>query len=808
VRRSESKKYSHLLASLTCVVFLSFPLTARAQAALTHEPYGVQVRSGADVLRLIVCGPDVIHIVATPPGGKVPVAQSPWIVAPCGSSDFSLKQDEHEVVIETVHLAAHISLANGRIVVEDRNGRALLQEFKQNPRHYERRGGDNTYSVTDNFRPAEDEAINGLGQHQNGIFNNRGSEVLLAQKNTDIAIPFFLSTAGYGVLWNSASPSTFDNRFPTELTLKADSATAIDYYFFYGPEADQIIHHYRDLTGHVPMYPRWAYGLFQSKDRYKSQGELLGIAAKYREQHIPLDTIVQDYVWWTKQGASDFNKSYPDPAGMVDQLHRLHVHAMISVWPNFEEGAEIVAQMRQKNMLVPGLNLYDPTNPAARDLYWDMLPSTLLKKGFDAFWLDASEPEDDDGNSDRVLHDRRLIAGDGDQFSNAYPFFHSESIYQHWRKTLPSKRVFVLTRSAFLGQQRNAAASWSGDVESNFWSLSRQIPSGLNFMLSGAPYWTTDIGGYGYPIAKDTRDASYQEVFTRWFEYGTFCPLFRIHGRRANHENEIWSYGPVAPILIQYDKLRYRLLPYIYSEAWQVTANDGTMMRPLVMDWRTDTTVWKIGDEFMFGPAILVNPVSEAGTTERSVYLPQAATWYDFWTGDGLAGGQRIHATAPLDRIPLFVRGGAILPLGPEIEYANEKAADPIELRVYRGADAAFDLYEDEGDNYNYENGSHAIIPIRWNEASRTLTIGARSGQFSGMLQHRTFRVVLVGKGHGTGEEPTESVDRVVEYDGQAVTAKESTEAESFEKRPQLMTARRGFVSCGEFVDTEFSRLP
>jgi alpha-D-xyloside xylohydrolase len=299
---------------------------------------------------------------------------------------------------------------------------------------------------------------------------------------------------------------------------------------------------------------------------------------------------------------------------------------------------------------------------------------------------------------------------------------------------LPSDAIFV-------SRPRTECASWSGDVESNFWSLSRQIPAGLNFMLSGMPYWTTDIGGYGYPISKDTRDPSYQEVFTRWFEYGTFCPLFRIHGRRANHENEIWSYGPVAPILIRHDRLRYRLLPYIYSDAWQVTANDSTMMRPLIMDWRTDQRVWNIGDQFMFGPAILVNPVTEAGVTERSVYLPQAATWYDFWTGDRIAGGQRIDAVTPLERIPLFVRGGSIVPLGPEIEYADEK-------------------------------GAHAVIPIRWNEASKTLTIGPRSGQFPAMLQHRTFRIVWVGKGHGVGEESTESADQIVEYDGRALAVK------------------------------------
>jgi alpha-D-xyloside xylohydrolase len=765
-------RFSHLLPLAICILSTFIPFAAWAQTQVTREPDGILVRLDRDALRLIVCSAQVIHVVAAPLESRAAVVQPAWLVKPCASGDFSLRQDEHEVVIETAQLAIHISLAKGTLSIADKKGRSLLRELDGDPRHYERRSGADTYSVAEIFRPAEDEAFYGLGQHQNGIFNNRGSSVILAEENTDIAIPFFLSTAGYGILWNSAAASLFDNRFPSELKLTAEAASSIDYYFLYGPAPDQIIHHYRDLTGHVPLYPRWAYGLFQSKDRYKSQAEVLDIAAKYRSLHIPLDALVQDYMWWTKQGASDFNANYPDPTGMVEELHRRHFHAMISIWPDFDEGTEILTRMQRENLLVPGTSLYDVTNPVARDLYWDALPAPLLKKGFDAFWIDASEPEDESG-SDGVLRDKRLHLGDGALLANTYPLFHSESLYQHWRNTLPAKRVFLLTRSAFVGQQRDAAASWSGDVQSNFWAFSRQIPAGLNFMLSGMPYWTTDIGGYGYPAPKDTRDPAYQEVFVRWLEYGTFCPLFRIHGHRANDENEIWSYGPVAPILVRYDKLRYRLLPYIYSQAWQVSANDSTLMRPLVMDFRDDRQVWNIGDEFLFGPAILVSPVTVAGAADRSVYLPGAATWYDFWTGERKAGGQRIHTAAPLERIPLFVRGGSILPLGPDMEFADEKPADPIELRIYRGAEAALDLYEDEGDNYNYEKGLYALIPIRWDEASKTLRIGPRAGRFPGMLKRRTFRIVWVSESHGIGAEPAPSIDRIVEYQGKpiAVTA-------------------------------------
>jgi alpha-D-xyloside xylohydrolase len=322
-----------------------------------------------------------------------------------------------------------------------------------------------------------------------------------------------------------------------------------------------------------------------------------------------------------------------------------------------------------------------------------------------------------------------------------------------------------------VGQQRNAAATWSGDVYSNFWALKRQIPAGLNFALSGMPYWTTDIGGYGFPNG-DTSDPNYQEVFTRWFEFGAFCPIFRVHGHRANNQNELWSYGPATPILVKFDKLRYRLLPYIYSLAWQVTNNDYTIMRPLVMDWRTNRKVWEVGDQFMFGPALLVNPVTEAGASSRSVYLPPAIEWYDFWTGERMSGDKTIQAAAPLDRIPLYVRAGSILPMGPEIEYAREKPDAPIELRIYRGADASFTLYEDQGDAYAYEQGAYATIPVRWDEASNTLTIGRMSGRYPGMPKQHTFQIVWVSRGHGSGPEASRVVDREVVYSGEELQVK------------------------------------
>jgi alpha-D-xyloside xylohydrolase len=401
-------------------------------------------------------------------------------------------------------------------------------------------------------------------------------------------------------------------------------------------------------------------------------------------------------------------------------------------------------EIERRGLAIPGTSDYDATNPVARDAYWKMLIAPILAQGWDGFWLDSSEPEILNGRNDAVLFDKKLFLGNGARYTNVFPLLHTGGIYENWRASGNEKRVFILTRSAFLGQQRNATTVWSGDIYSTFLAFARQIPAGLNFALSGIPYWTTDIGGYGWPSYRDTRDSTFQELYARWYEYGVFCPIFRTHGHRSNDTNEVFSYGPVTPILIQYDKLRYRLLPYIYSLAWRVTNEDYTIQRPLIMDWRNDPKVASIGDQFMFGPALLVNPVSEEGATSRSLYLPPATAWYDFWSGAKLIGGRRITAEAPLDRIPLYVRGGSILPIGPEVEYAEQRTDEPIELRVYRGSDGSFTLYDDQGDTYAYEKGARATIPLHWDDKSATMTIGARQGDYPGMPREQEFRVVLV----------------------------------------------------------------
>jgi alpha-D-xyloside xylohydrolase len=754
-------------------------------------PNGVVVKTAVDIVRLTVCGPTLVHVVASPDGKAQDATPSqPWMVKPCTPDKFTLtmpteranaSQDSSSLnsaaVLDTGSLKVIIWLDSGSLQFNDEQGKRLLKEDRGSPRWYTpvTANGESLYRVTDNFPLPASEAIYGLGQHQNGVFNYRGAVIELAQINTDIAIPLLVSTKGYGLFWNTAAKSYFDNRFPSEMRVSAEAAHAIDYYFIYGPELDEVIHQYRTMTGHAPLFAEWAYGFFQSKDRYKSATELLNIANEYRSRDVPLDVVVQDWFWWIHRGDPEFRaEEYPDISATLQTLHREHLHAMLSVWPLFDPESRNYKEMLARGLTIPDTTDYDATNPAAGDFYWNNLVGKEFAKGWDAFWLDASEPESGNSNgddSDPVLANKKFFLGNGALYSNIYPLMHTGNVYRHWRETTDQKRVFLLTRSAFSGQQRNAAAVWSGDVYTTFHAFARQLPAGLNFALSGMPYWTTDIAGYA-GTHRSTDDPSYQELYTRWFEFGVFCPIFRTHGHRANDKNELFSYGPVTPILVNYDKLRYRLLPYIYSLAWNVTHDDGTIMRPLVMDWRTDEKVWDISDQFMFGQSILVSPVTVQGATSRWLYLPPAPVWYDFWTGSKTYGDQGLEAQAPLDHIPIYIKAGAILPLGPEIEYVGEKPEGPIELRVYGGANGSFVLYEDQGDTYAYEHGSHKTIPIRWDESSRMLTIGARNGSFPGMPNDTTFDIVWVGDGHGIGPAVTAKADQQVVYSGKQIEVK------------------------------------
>lgn len=765
-----------LLAAALCAI----PATAQwippnPVTNVSKQSDGLLVTMQTGTLKLQVCTDSIIHIVYAPvwppPTRKqYLVTKTDWAAVP-----WTTHSTGKDITLTTARLKVTVTRADGLIAYTDLNGRSLVTEGpkEMTPAVV---NNEHTWHAEDVIKVyGSEEAFYGLGQHQAGVWNYRGESVDLSQDNTNIAVPFFLSSKGYGIFWNNTSVSRFNNRFVHFLFLGSEVADSIDYYFFYGPAFDSLIADYRTLTGAAPMYGKWAYGFWQSKNKYTSQEQVLAIAHKYRDLHIPIDNIVQDWFWWTTTGEFKFNKNYPDPKGMIDQLHDDHFHLMISVWPFFDPGTQTYAEMDKRGYFIArttvaafhpkGAALYDASNPAARQYYWKLMNNALFKIGADAWWLDTTEPETE-GVEENVLLDHHIFIGSGARYANIYPLLTTSGVYEGQRSETDQKRVFILSRSAYAGIQRNAVTAWSGDILSDFETYKRQIPAGLNFMLSGIPYWTTDIGGFilGHPD-----DPRYRELFVRWFQFGTFCPIFRVHGTRVPDENELWSYGPDAEsILTSFDRLRYRLMPYIYSLAWKITSQGYTMMRPLVMDFRDDVKAQNIGDQFLFGPALLVNPVTEQGATTRHLYLPNAK-WFDFWNGETEQGPKDVNAPAPLSRIPLYVRAGSIVPMGPEIEYTGQKSDAPIELRIYPGADADFTLYEDDGLTYDYEKGAYATIPLHWNDANRTLTISARQGGFPNMVATRTFNVVVVGNGHGTGIDVTTQPDKTVTYSGQSL---------------------------------------
>ena len=717
-------------------------------------------------LQISACSDSILHVVYSPIG-TFPATPHPAIVGNvCTSAPFGLDQSARDFTVVTARVRATVNKADGVVTFKDANNRKLVGEGPHLMRPA-RVNGEDMYRSEAVFNIyGSHEALYGLGQHQAGVWNYRGESVDLSQDNTNISIPLLLSSNGYGIYWNNDSHGRMNNRFANYLFLSSEAADTIDYYFIYGPEFDSIVAGYRQLTGQAPLYGKWAYGFWQSKNKYNSQQELLDVAKRYRAEHIPVDNIVQDWFWWTNMGDFHFDpKRYPDPKGLVDDLHRDHFHIMFSIWPYFYPGSDVYADMDKRGYFIDktkskayhpqGMAVYDPTNPEAAAYYWKLVDDSLLKIGADAFWMDTTEPETE-GQEENVLTYNKIGLGNGARYVNTYPLATTGVVYDGQRKETDQKRVYILSRSAYAGDQRYGVTAWSGDLVADWETFKRQVPAGLNFELSGIPYWTTDIGGF---VSSNPTSPAYRELYIRWFEYGTFCPIFRTHGTRTTNQNELWSYGPEAQkILVAFDKLRYQLMPYIYSVAWKTTSEAYTPMRPLVMDYREDTRAQNIGDEFLFGPSILVAPVTEPDATTRHLYLPKGR-WYDFWSGNAIEGGKAIDAPAPIDRIPLYLRAGAIVPMGPDVEYAAEKPADPIELRVYKGADGAFTLYEDENDNYNYEKGVHATIPIRWDDARQTLTIGDRVGTFPGMPTTRTFHVVWPG-------QPAKDV----QYSGRAVT--------------------------------------
>ncbi len=867
--------------TLVLSVLLTMPVFGTASIPLqeaARDANGVTFRMKPGTLRLQVCADRVVRVMYSPtdelPGTESLVLQEGKPVP------FEYSDQNDAVMVSTGKLTVKIAKDTGRITFLDAEGSVLLQEPMGGGKIVtpSKLHGEPTLRVEQTFVSPAHEHLYGSGQFQDGAFNLRGLPRRLTQVNSQIAVPFFLSSKGYALLWHNygltdlnpaddkidlspgraqgaaevvevtttegtrqqaREPGVFGGRFTVEkegayaflldvgrsmanrwhveidgetlfdmrnlwlppttswkmnlsagthtitvrgerddkpsvffrpeqntTVLRSPVADALDYVFFAG-SADETIGAYRKLTGPAPLMPEWIFGYIHCRERFHSQQELLENAREFRRHGLPMDVMVQDWQYWGKHGwnAMRFDEDhYPDPAGMVEDLHDLNARLMLSVWSKVDPGSELGKAFAEEGYYIPGTQWIDFFNPDAAAFYWKNFSERLLSLGIDAWWQDATEPENDD------LVGRKTFAGPGENIRLIYPLFVTRTVYEGQRRDRPDARVFILTRSAFLGQQRYAAATWSGDIGNSWETLRRQIPAGLNFVATGMPYWTTDTGGFFRPGPGQYRDTGFHERFIRWFQYSTFCPLQRVHGYQTN--TEFWRYGPqVEKEAHRYLDLRYRLFPYIYSEAARITFQGSTLMRPLVMDFPGDETALEQTYEFMFGPSFLVCPVLEPGAKDWEVYLPQnAGGWFDFWTGEHLDGGQRVNTTAPLSRIPLHVRAGSILPLGPKQQYIGENPADPIELRVYGGTDGRFTLYEDKGDSYDYEKGVYATIDFAWDHTAKTLTIGKRKGEFPGMLEERTFHIVWVRPGHGVGINPTPEPDVVVRYQGDVVT--------------------------------------
>jgi alpha-D-xyloside xylohydrolase len=628
---------------------------------------------------------------------------------------------------------------------------------------------------------------------------NPGSAILDLPMEKNKKIPIKIEWAPDGeesylsLKWLDPLPAAQSN----DVSFSSEAGRQLDYYFIYGKNMDEVIAGYRHLTGKSTIAPKWAMGLWQSRERYKTQQEILSTVKEFRTRRIPLDNIVLDWSYWEQNawGSQDFDASrFPAPDSMIKALHHdYNAHFMISVWPKFYQGIATYKDFDQKNWLYKRniadsqrdwigkgyiSTFYDAFNVDARKGFWDLLNKKLYNKGIDAWWMDASEPDILSNVSPEKRKEQMTptALGPAAEYLNAYPLENAKGIYEGQRAANPNQRVFILTRSAFAGSQHYAAAVWSGDIAARWSDMKDQIAAGINFSLSGIPYWTMDIGGFAverrYLQAKGETLEEWREQMTRWYQFGAFCPLFRVHGQFPYREiyNVAPEDHPAYKSMLYYDKLRYRLLPYLYSLSGMVWKDDYTIMRGLMMDFGNDTTVHNIGDEYMLGPSLLVAPVTAWRDRTRKTYLPAACGWYELYSGKYTPGGQTITSDAPYERMPVYVKEGAILPLGPDLQYTGERPADTITLFVYTGKDGRFTLYEDDGANYDYEKGAYANIPFSYDEQSATLTIGQREGGFQHMLQKRTFRIIRVSKDMPVALDPAQAPARIVHYKGSPLT--------------------------------------
>ena len=750
--------------------------------------------------------PSVVHVVKYP--GQPVTPESKVIIA----KPQEVKLTRKGSTTSSSELTVKLDEKTGCITFLDAKGKVLLREKSH------------TFTpLNQTFTLDKGEAIYGLGTIQNGKMNRRGEHKRMEQSNLEDFQNVIQSIKGWGLYWDNYAPTQFDDD-ARGMSLTSEAGDVIDYYFMYGGSADGVIAQMRFLSGDVPMFPLWTYGFWQSKERYKTAAETESIVDKYRELQVPLDGIIQDWQYWGSNylwNAMDFlAEDFANGKQMIQNVHQKHAHFMISIWASFGPMTQQFRELDAKGLLLPietwpqsgishiwpprmdypsGVKVYDAFSPEARAIYWKYLKK-LYDYGTDAWWMDSTDP--DFFNPKESDYQHPVTGGTWRSLRNAFPLETVRGIYQAQRKDDRGKRIFIMTRSSFAGQQHYGSNMWSGDVASSWEMLRNQIPAGLSFTLTGNPNFNTDIGGFfcGSYNTKGSGSApknpQFQELYVRWMQYGLFCPVFRSHG--ADAPREIWQFGePGTPVYQSIKNLidfRYRLIPYLYSTASQVTNNNFSYMRPLFSDFAADKKVWDMTDEFMFGRSILACPIVEAQYTQEKIvkedamtgwdrkeltvdseqltvdwgetktatkYLPKGANWYDFWTGKLYKGGQNVVLTTRFDQVPMFVRAGSIVPLGPVMQYVGEKPWDNLEIRIYPGADAEFSLYEDEGDGYNYEQGYYSNIIFTWTDRTRTLHISARQGGYKGMILERKFTLML-----------PDGTTKTIDYNGNQVTVK------------------------------------
>ncbi len=811
--------------------FSMIALMGFAMAGVSGEANTKVVKVANQTVTVEFYSPSIVRVVksVTPDAAKQKKSYS-VILKPQQVKGISLQEKEDTVSLISPYITVRLNQKTGEIAFLSKDGKPLLSDTKTTLDARQDVANKGKWRIRQSFRLADDEAVYGLGQLRDTCMNQRGRHVELWNHNTYTAIPYFTSEKGYGLYWDNAGKTFFDDDKDTT-SFTSEVGTCADYYFMYKDGTqDGVIASIRELTGQATMFPKWAMGFWQCRERYKTSDELAGVLDKYRELRIPTDAIVQDWQYWgcdsnwnamkfqnpyyiNKVGAPAYDKYLPadmrnmklqgeprlkTPEEMVKYVHQNNAHLMITIWPTFGPWTAQYKELQKINALLPfntwpqncDARPYDVYNPKAREIYWKYL-THLYNMGFDAWWTDSTEPDhfEKAGDEDCQTYDGSWLS-----VKNAYPIVHNKSIYEYQRQMKGNgKRSLQMTRSGAFGIQHYGTFSWSGDIVASWQEMKQQIPSGLNYSLCGVPFWNTDLGGFFYwEYDQKATNPAVQELQTRWMQWGTFMPLMRNHCS-SPMVSEFYEFGKQGDwcydAMVDAVRLRYRLLPYIYSMAGDCVQNSGTMMRALVMDYAADKKASRLNDEYLFGRNLLVKPVTDPLYTWKDsgkkghtiypdvkkaaapveVYLPQGNKWYDFWSNAQYEGGQTIQRLCPIDIMPVFVKAGTVLPFGPEVQYSSEKPWDELEIRVYPGANGEFTLYEDEGDNYNYEKGKFSEIKFSWDDAGHALTIAPRKGSFKGMIQNRKFHIVLVGTDSGAGNQPMKA-NKTVDYSGKAMT--------------------------------------